>query len=152
MNAGQEDAEFDQAVRSHIYEYAILQGRPPRIAEAAWALATTARDIVASFRRLAVAHVLVLQRGGEILMANPFSAVPTPFLVRTARRTYFGNCIWDGLGIPAMLNQAATIETSCPCCATSMTVRVAYGGLEMKPGIVHFAIPAARWWEDIVFT
>jgi hypothetical protein len=36
-------------------------------------------------------------------MANPFSAVPTPFLVRSGDRSWYGNCIWDALGIPAML-------------------------------------------------
>jgi hypothetical protein len=32
-----------------------------------------------------------------------------------------------------------------------MYLRVVNGSLEDAPGIVHFAIPAARWWDDIVF-
>jgi hypothetical protein len=80
------------------------EGWPPTIARTASALSTPPDDVEASLQRLADGHVLVLQRGtGEILMANPFSAVPTPFLVRSGDRSWYGNCIWDALGIPAML-------------------------------------------------
>ena len=90
------------------------EGLPPTIAETASALSTTPNAVEASFRRLADGHILVLQRGtGEILMANPFSAVPTPFLVRAGDGSWYGNCIWDAMGIPAMLKQDAAIEASC---------------------------------------
>ncbi|HEX5974735.1 MAG TPA: organomercurial lyase [Rubrobacteraceae bacterium] len=84
-------------------------------------------------------------------MANPFSAVPTPFLVRAGDRSWYGNCIWDAMGISAMLQQDAVIEASCGCCGMAMQVTVVNGSLEEAPGIAHFAIPAARWWDDIVF-
>jgi hypothetical protein len=90
------------------------EGLPPTIAETASALSTTPNAVEASFRRLADGHILVLQRGtGEILMANPFSAVPTPFLVRAGDGSWYGNCSWDAMGIPAMLKQDAAIEASC---------------------------------------
>jgi hypothetical protein len=50
------------------------------------------------------AHMLVLEPTGEILMANPFSAVPTPFLAEVGGRRWFGNCIWEALGIIATLH------------------------------------------------
>ena len=110
------------------------------------------QDVQASFKRLADAHVLVLQQGtGEILMANPFSAVPTLFEVSLGGRSYYGNCIWDAMGIPAMMKQDATIAASCGCCGTAMDLKVTNGSLERWEGIVHFAIPAAHWWDDIVF-
>jgi hypothetical protein len=84
-------------------------------------------------------------------MANPFSAVPTPFLVKAGRRSYYGNCIWDAMGIPAMLKQDATVEASCGCCSTAMKLKITNGSLEEAHGIAHFAIPAAHWWDDIVF-
>lgn len=152
MNVDRDEATFDHEVRRHVYDHAMREGLPPTIAETASALSVAPDDVRASFRRLADGHVLVLQRGsGEILMANPFSAVPTPFLVRAGDRSWYGNCIWDATGIPAMLNQDATIEASCGCCGTAMRLAVTDGSLEAAPGIVHFAIPAARWWDDIVF-
>ena len=75
------------------------EGLPPTVAETAPALSTTPENVAASFQRLADGHILVLQRGtGEILMANPFSAVPTPCLVRAGDRSWYGNCIWDATG------------------------------------------------------
>ena len=128
------------------------EGLPPTMAETASALSTPSDNVSASFQRLADGHILVLQRGsGEVLMANPFSAVPTPFLVRVGDLSWYGNCIWDAMGIPAMLKQDATIEASCGCCGTAMRLAVTNGSLEEAPGIVHFAIPAAHWWDDIVF-
>lgn len=102
--------------------------------------------------------MLVLQPGsGEILMANPLSAVPTAFVVETEgtaeSRSWYGNCIWDALGVIAMLHGDGRVLTSCGCCGESMAVSVRQGEVEARPpGIVHFAIPAKHWWDDIVFT
>jgi hypothetical protein len=152
VGADREEAALDYETRHYVYDRVMREGLPPTIAETASALSAAPDDVGATFRRLADGHVLVLQKGsGEILMANPFSAVPTPFLVRSGDRSWYGNCIWDAMGIPAMLQRDATIEASCGCCGTAMRVTVAGGSLEEAPGIAHFAIPAARWWDDIVF-
>lgn len=116
-------------------------------------LAATRAEVSAALQRLAAAHVLVLQPGSdEILMAAPFSAVPTPFPLTTARQSYYGNCIWDALGAAAMLNEDAVISTACGCCGTSMALAVRGNDLQAPTSFVHFALPAARWWDDIVFT
>ena len=152
MDSDQEPASFDQEVRRYVYEHVMKEGLPPTMAQTASALSTPPDDIEASFQRLADGHILVLQKGtGEILMANPFSAVPTPFLVRAGHRSWFGNCIWDAMGIPAMLQRDATIEASCGCCGTAMHMAVVDDSLQEASGIAHFAIPAAHWWDDIVF-
>ena len=145
-------AEFDREVRRYVYEHTIGEGLPPSVAEAVAGLSRPEPEVRAAFRRLSDAHVLVLQQGGdEILMANPFSAVPTPFLVRAGGRSYYGNCVWDALGIPAMLQADADVEASCGCCGRAMRLRVAAGALAEAAGVAHFALPAARWWDDIVF-
>ncbi len=147
-----QEATLDKEVRRYVYDHTMREGSPPTAAEAASALSTTSDAVGASFQRLADGHILVLQQGtGEILMANPFSAVPTPFLVRGEGGSWYGNCIWDAMGIPAMLKQDVTIDASCGCCGTAMQLRVFDGSLEEAPGIAHFAIPAAHWWDDIVF-
>lgn len=152
MTAEQEGKALDGKVRRHVYDYLVRQGLPPAIEQTAATLSTTTDEVRASFQRLADGHIVVLQRGsGEILMANPFSAVPTPFLVRVGERSYYGNCIWDAMGIPSMLKRDATIETSCGCCGTAMNLKTANGSLQDARGIAHFAISAAHWWDDIVF-
>jgi hypothetical protein len=143
---------FDQKVSHYVYDQTMKTTISPTVAETAAALSTTTVEVQASFQRLADAHMLVLQRDtAEILMANPFSAVPTPFLTQVDGQTYYGNCIWDGMGISAMLKRDAVIQTSCGDCGTSMTLRIVNGMLESAVGIVHFAVPAAQWWTDIVF-
>ena len=144
--------ELDQKVRQHVYEVALATGAPPAVSAVAHVLGI-ARDVAeASFQRLADGHVLVLQpESREILMAPPFSAVPTPFLVRTAEYSCFANCVWDALGVAAMLQTDMQIETSCQDCGNPMSVAVRSGDVS-PDGLVHFAVPAKEWWADIVFT
>ena len=152
MRAEQKKIAFDKEVRRHVYDWVIREGVTPTIADTASAFSRTPNEIRDSFQRLADQHILVLQKeSGEILMANPFSAVATPFAVKVGVRSYYGNCVWDAMGISAMLKQDALIEASCGCCGTAMNLTIAGGSLNEAPGIVHFAIPAAHWWDDIVF-
>lgn len=143
----------DQAVRGFIYAHFMHLGQAPSSAQVAETLGAGLPETRAALRRMAEAHMLVLQPDGEILMANPFSAIPTQFQVLAGERVFFGNCIWDALGVLAMLGQPGKVQTSCGCCGLSMSIRVtAEGAADSQPeGLAHFAIPAARWWDDIVF-
>jgi hypothetical protein len=106
-----------------------------------------------TLRWLATERALVLQSNGEILMAEPFSAIPTPFLIRSGERQWWGNCIWDGLGVAAMLRLDAELITSCQCCGARLEIGVARGErLTSGAGVAHFLVPARFWWEQIVFT
>ena len=149
----QESADdLDKRVRAEVYDFTMRRGTPPRSSEVAVGLRLDHQQVRDSFMRLAAAHVIVLQpESGEILMANPFSAVPTPFRVEGSGLSAYGNCIWDALGIPAMLNADATIHTSCADCGIAIRIDVA-GGSVSGAGLLHFAIPAREWWNDIVFT
>jgi hypothetical protein len=148
----QDTQTLDIRVRAHVYDFTMRTGAPPTSGEVARAMSLSGDTVLAVFRRLADAHVLVLKPDtGEVLMANPFSAVPTPFLVETAKFSAYGNCIWDALGIPAMLHSDARIITSCADCGASAEITVS-GGAVKGDGILHFAIPAHDWWNDIVFT
>ena len=145
--------EFDLQVRSHIYDACLQRGQPPLIRELSSSMNAPAAQIQESLSNLAEAHMLVLQKESrEILMANPFSAVPTPFLVHTPQFSCYGNCIWDSFGIAAMLNQDVHIQTSCADCGRALQVEVINGEIHGDAGIVHFAVPAHHWWDDIVFT
>jgi hypothetical protein len=149
--------DFKNRVRLRLYQLFLEKGRCPTMADVAGAFGCGVPEVAAAFRELAAAHMLVLQPGsGEVLMANPLSAVPTPFVVDTQAdgesRSWYGNCIWDALGVIAMLQHDGRLLTSCGCCGESMTVTVRKGKVEATPaGIVHFAIPAKHWWDDIVF-
>lgn len=146
-------ADFDLAVRLAVYQHFLEAGEAPDIPAVAERVTADPASVGEAFERLATQHVLVLQPGTrEIWMAMPFSAVPTAFRVRTAHGSWWANCAWDALGIPAMLASPATIETACADCGDRLEVRATGESLKSGEGVVHFAVPAARWWDDIGFT
>ena len=143
----------EQEVREYVYRTTVAQGRPPRSAEAAAALGISREAVLDLFRNLRARRLLALAPdSGEIVMAPPFSAVPTPFRVAAGDRSYFANCVWDSYGIAAALHQDADIETCCACCGEPMALAVRDGRPVPVAGVAHFAVPAAHWWDDIVFT
>ena len=110
------------------------------------------KQVGAALQRLCASHAFVLQENGDLWRAAPFSAVPTAFPVKVGNRSYYGNCIWDALGIPAMLGQNARVDASCGCCNLEMLLKVRNGRLLGSKGIIHIAVPARDWYKDIVFT
>jgi len=137
----------------HLYERFVEDGRPPSVAATAAALGLGEAEVADAYRRLHEAHVIVLAPGtADVWMAAPLSAVPTPFKVETERGSFFGNCIWDGLGTVAMLGRSGRVETTCPDCREPLAFEVRDGELEPVDAVVHYAVPAARWWDDIGFS
>jgi alkylmercury lyase-like protein len=148
--ASGDTAALDRDVRLAVSRKFIDEEVPPAVDELAAQLGTDAPTIEASLRRLEDAHMLTLVPGtSSVWMAFPFSAIPTPFEVRVGHRRYFANCIWDALGIPVCLDADATIDSSCPDCSEPLRLEVRNGSLVPAEGVIHFAVPAARWWEDI---
>src|SRR5579863_6679534 len=150
-DANSSDA-LDTSLRQSIYRHFIREGRAPTVTEMAATLSSPVRKVRAALERLAQTHAFVLQETGELWRAAPFSAVPTAFPVRFGKRAWYGNCIWDALGIPAMLHQDARIDASCGCCNHEMLLRVEEGRLLGAKGIIHIAVPARHWYDDVVFT
>ena len=145
--------DLDSQVRRTVYDGFILETRLLSRVEIGARLGVAESDVAQAFARLSAGRALVLQPGGgEVLMANPFSAVPTPFLVEAGPRRWWGNCIWDALGIPAMVGTDARLLTSCPDCGESISLEICEGAVGTAQAVAHFVVPAAHWWDDIVFT
>ena len=153
MPGAQSLDEIDRSVRQHVVGAAATTAQVPSNAETAAALGLPLTAVEESLRRLAAGKALVLAPNNvNVWMASPFSAVPSAFKVRARGRTYFAPCIWDALGIPAALASDAEIQTSCGDCGVGMGLSVRGGSLVRQKGIVHFALPALRWWDNIGFT
>jgi Alkylmercury lyase len=139
----------DLELRNLTYRLLVELGRPPLAHE----LELPVADVQAGWQRLHDAHALVLDHPGqEILMANPFSAVPTPHRVEAGGRWWFGNCAWDAFGICAALASDGRIESECPDCSGPVAVDVRDGWPSDRTLLFHCLVPAAHWWDDIVFT
>lgn len=92
-------------------------------------------------------------------MANRFSGIPSGFKVHANGKTYHANCAWDMLGIPIALGSDALIEAVCTESNDTVSLEVKNGQItnnrEASPRdqlLVHFPIPFARWYDDLVFT
>jgi len=144
---------LDLDVRNATYERFVALGRAPTIREVAAATGRDGDAVRASWRRLHDAHALVLSPGtDELRMANPFSAVPTAYRVHARERWWYANCAWDAFGVCAALHADGRIETSCPDCGEPLAIEVRDGRPDREDLLFHCLVPAARWWEDIVFT
>jgi hypothetical protein len=140
-------------VRLHVFGKSADTGLVPQPPEIASALGRSQAEVEESVRQLARGKVLILApNDGNIWAANPFCAVPSAFRVEARRKTYWGICIWDALGIVAALGEDAVIRTACGDCSEPMILEIEGEKLTHSEGIVHFAIPAHHWWDNIGFT
>ncbi len=142
----------DIDLRNATYGQFVALGRAPSAAEIALTTGTPEAGVREGWRRLHDAHALVLDGSGEILMVNPFSAVPTPFRVEAAGRSWFANCGWDAFGIGAAMHVDSTIRTECADCHETIEIDVRDGGPTDANLVFHVLVPAISWWNDIGFT
>ena len=149
-----EISDIETRIRVFIYTCIAEFGAPPTAERIAAEMSMTADDARASLEALAVNRQVILHpTTREIWMAGPFSAVPTRFRVHGAKASYWANCAWDMLGIPASLGQSARIDATCADCDAPTRLEV---GRDTGPitgeGLVHILLPANRWYADIGFT
>ncbi len=101
-------------------------------------------------------HMLVLDdrphRRGEIRMALPFATEPTGFRVTTDQGAWSANCAWDSLAILAALHRDGLIQSTWSDTGAPVELNIDAGQLTSTDGYISFAVPASRWWEDIVLT
>ena len=141
----------DLAVRRLIYDRVASTGAVPSVVALADEVGGRSHA-TAALRRLHEGHFIVLGDDGEIAMALPFAARPTGYRVVAGDRVWEANCAWDALAIPAALNIDASIEAAWMDTGEHVELSVRDGQVSSAEGFVHFAVPAARWWNDIVET
>jgi Alkylmercury lyase len=143
----------DDAIKLAVYGHTARTGAPPTPAEAARSAGITPDDLKAAYSRLTARRLLVLEPDGlTIRMAPPFSGVPTQHRVRADGVSYFANCAWDALGIPAALQRPAEVISRCEQTHEPLVLQVDEEGPEPSDFLFHCAVPAAQWWKDVVFT
>jgi Alkylmercury lyase len=151
---GEEWMDFDTAVKMNIYETIARTTQAPTAAEVAESFGTSPEEVEAAFERLHTKRLLVPEPGNpsRIRMAPPFSGVETSFRVNVQDKVYDANCAWDALGIVAALQADAMIEASDGYSGEPMMLEVRNGQPVPQSCVIHFAVPAAQWWDDIIYT
>jgi hypothetical protein len=146
--------DFDTKVKLKIYQMVARETVMPAASEVAAQLSVPAGEVQAAFKRLYRKRLLVPEPGDEtrIRMAPPFSGVATPFRVEVSAKSYYANCVWDAFGVPAALHADATIHASDGFTGEPLLLQVKDGKPGQRDWVAHFAVPAAQWWRDIIYT
>jgi len=157
MTTGRESAEHaddvDVAVKVAVYRHFAETGRRPEVADVSRRTSLARERVLAAFAALRVQRLLLLESDGEtIRMAPPFSGVPTPHRVESGDVSYFANCAWDALGVPAALRRSAIVHSRCERSSEPLVLHVGVDGPPPSDWLFHCLVPAARWWSDLVFT
>ncbi|MEW6085810.1 MAG: organomercurial lyase [Chloroflexota bacterium] len=167
-------------VRAFVYQRFVDTTFSPSVDETARWFEIEFEEAVELYRELHNRHAFYLDPETlTVRMAWPFSAIPTDFKVHANGKTYFANCAWDMLGIPAALHTDAVIEAVCTesnklvqleikdgqvanvvtlsdsdgsLPPTSETLRSRRTLPQSDMLLVHFPLPFARWYDDLVFT
>ena len=142
----------DVELRNTTYRLFVEYGRAPSAGEVASDAGMSEASVLRGWRSLHDAHALVLDAAGEIRMANPFAAQPTPCRVEAGGRPWFATCAWDAFGIGAALRVDSTIIAECADCHTTLQIDVRDGRPDDENVLFHVLVPAASWWNDIGYT
>jgi hypothetical protein len=150
-------AEHDEGrleeLRQVVYRTLVEEGRPPTADKAARRLGTGEDEVLAGWRLLHDRHLLVLDDDRTtIRMAHPFSARWMGFLVASAEQKWWGGCAWDSFGIMAALDRPVLVATTCVGCGRPLALRADPAKPPDDAYVVHVLVPAARWWDDVVWT
>jgi ribonuclease HI len=143
---------LERAVRLFVYDHFLKTTFAPDIAAIAAAVKRTPDAVTTALKRLAEMRALVLAPAtASVWMAHPFSAVPTAYPVAVGGRTYRANCAWDAAGVLSLVGGDGECRTRCADCGEEMTIS-AHEGRVHGDGVVHFAVPPRRFWENVAYT
>jgi hypothetical protein len=146
--------DFDTTVKLNIYASIASTARMPSAPDVAQELNAPLTEVLAAFQSLHQKRLLVPEPDDPscIRMAPPFSGIETPFRVTAQGKQYYANCAWDAFGIPSALHADASVHTEDAYSGEPITLEVRDGQPVPQSCVIHFAVPAARWWEDILYT
>jgi hypothetical protein len=151
-------------IRHFVYNHFADTTFPPSVDETAAHFNISTEEAGEYYKELHNRHAFFLEPETlTIRMANPFSGIPTDFQVHANGKTYYANCAWDMLGIPAALHTDAVIEAVCTESNETVKLEVKNGNIApaavlgggdaaLSSLLVHFPLPFARWYDDLVFT
>jgi hypothetical protein len=142
-----------RALRVFGYDELLDRGAPPTIGDVARRFGVEPNEARRALAELRIGKtILVHPRTGEVWMAGPFSAVETPYRVTLGRRQWWANCAWDMFGVAMIAGAIVRVDTRCTDCGEPMAIVCNPAAAPNDDGVVHFLVPARRWYENIGFT
>lgn len=141
-------------LRVAVYESFSQRGQAPTHAELATLFDVSPAEVAVVLRRLAQGRHVLLGPNEQILMAHPFSSVPLGFSVMSTRTLWWGGCAWDSFALPNLVPDQAPmlVATQCPACGRAHAWSVGTDGPPEGDQVAHFLVPAARMWDDVLYS
>ena len=145
--------DSETQVKLAVYRHFAETGRRPEPGAVASRAGVSVDRVLEAYQGLRAQRLLALESdGASIRMAPPFSGVETQHRVEAGGALYFANCAWDALGIPAALQVRGVVHSRCEQSREPLVLDVGLGGPASSGWLFHCLVPAAKWWDDIVFT
>jgi hypothetical protein len=145
---------IDITVKMAIYNLTAKRAKIPNSREVSNELGVLNEEVIDAFECLYALRLLVLEPDdrSKIRMAPPFSGIESPFRVEVEGISYYANCVWDAFGIAAALNKDAIIFSADGFTEDPLLLEVKDNKLKKSRYVAHFLVPAAHWWDDIIYT
>lgn len=143
-------------VRKFIFDHFFDDATAPTLEEAMRKFGLPRKEAFDLFVGLQADHHILLVPGTQrILMANPYSAVTTPFRVHVGQKRYFANCAWDTVSMHVMLDMESMVESFCHHCAERIEISLSKGKVlssTPRDPMIFLSVPVAKWYDNLVNT
>ena len=141
------------ALRVFVYDELLDRGAPPSLGDIAGHFGVAPNEARRALAELRIGKtILVHPHTGEVWMAGPFSAAETAYRVTLGRRQWWANCAWDMFGVAVIVGATVRVDARCTDCGEAISVICDPEAPPNDDAVVHFLLPARRWYEDIGFT
>lgn len=145
--------EIQDKIRLQINRFIFNNGYAPTIHELSLILNTDENIIAAGMKQLMDNHAIVLHPNSfNIWVAHPFALYPTLFWVESGGKKWWGNCSWCSLGIVALTKSDARIFTKISGEEEPLRIDIINGKVIQGDLLVHFPIPARKFWDNVIYT
>ena len=140
-------------IRHFVYNHFADTTLPPSVEDTTVHFNISTEEAGEYYKELNNRHAFFLESDTlSIRMAWPFSAIPTDFKVHANGKTYYGNCAWDMLGVPALLQCDAVMDAKFTESNESVQLEVKEGKVSNSELLIHFPVAFSHWYDDLVFT
>lgn len=142
-------SKLHHAILSQVIE----TGYAPGLSELSKLLGAPEEEVEKGLYDLQEYHGVVLHpHEPRVWVIHPFSLVPTPFIVKSEKGEWWGNCAWCSLGVAALLKDDAEIISSIGAHGEPVKLHIKDGEVAENELLVHFPVPMKNAWDNVIYT
>jgi hypothetical protein len=145
--------EDDNRLRTLLTRFILTTAREPGIDELAQLAGREPRAVRKSLARLQAKRGLLLHpHARRPWIVHPFSLSPASCWVQGGDKGWWASCLYCAFGIAGCVGEDVVITTRLGGEGAAAEYRVADGALQETADIFHFATPAKRWWDNVLYS